>query len=206
MVKVITVGGEFIKKLGKPNPKVPVALKFKYLGRQATWELVQEETGAGWYMGSFLYFFGEDCKKLTACLNEWSFLMKGTTTDRLIIGRNAYGAILVLENANKSDYIGLLDPLHVNYYTNKDCWFTSALLTWNFEKADSFFDTSVYVAWLKKNKRMLRPNEILAIKTPLSLGGKMELDNFQVENIFDYYKSCAPIYKKALDRIKSNKK
>ena len=47
---------------------------------------------------------------------------------------------------------------------------------------------------MKISGHHLEPDEILAIKVPILLGGEFKPDNFQIENIFDYYKSTAAIY------------
>ena len=44
---------------------------------------------------------------------------------------------------------------------------------------------------------MLEKDDILAIKVPVSLGGGMKPENFTVEDIFSFYETTAPIYKKA---------
>jgi len=48
----------------------------------------------------------------------------------------------------------------------------------------------------------LDPFEILGIGVPLTLDGKMELDNFARQDIVAYYRDAAPAYKKAFAKMK----
>jgi len=61
-------------------------------------------------------------------------------------------------------------------------------------KIPGFSDSTLDDAWMKISGHHLEPDEILAIKVPILLGGEFKPDNFQIENIFDYYKSTAAIY------------
>lgn len=56
-------------------------------------------------------------------------------------------------------------------------------------------DNRIYNAYRESTGKTLELDEIFAIKTPLSLGGELKADNFQIENIVAYYKSTAEIYK-----------
>jgi hypothetical protein len=42
---------------------------------------------------------------------------------------------------------------------------------------------------------------VLGIKVPKGLGGKLELDNLQLDGIVDYYQSTGPIYAKAFAKL-----
>lgn len=194
----------FIENFEAPDPVAKPGLKFTNKIMKGNWEIIHRDIGAGYFWGSFLYLFGKDLDKLKPCLKEWSFLMKDASDDQVIIGRNAYGAILIMEDANKpSNYLSILDPLNVTYTVNRECAFTNVIADYLPQRLlPGFLDFSVYAEWLDKYRTMLEPDEILAIIVPLSLGGKMELSNFQVENIFEYYKSTGPIYKKAINKAK----
>jgi hypothetical protein len=88
------VGEAFVKAFGKPDPATPNGVTFSMPGLQGSWESLHKEIGSGWYRDGFLYLFGEGLDALKPCLEAWSFLVP-PCDDRVIIGRNAYGAILV---------------------------------------------------------------------------------------------------------------
>src|SRR5262245_8435306 len=77
--------------------------------------------GAGWYSNRFLYLFAEDLHELLRpCLEAWSFLLPDPP-DPLIVGRNAYGALAVVENAgNALSPLGILDPVTIRYFSVGD--------------------------------------------------------------------------------------
>lgn len=168
------------------------------------WEAFYEEIGAGFYQNRFWYLFGEGLEALAPCLDAWSFLVP-PGTPRMILGRNAYGALLVLENPDEigpSSRVRVLDPLGVVWWGSASIAFANLLGCYLPQKLlpYTFFDDSVYQAWQKSTGRWLEADEILAVRVPLALGGTMTLDNFQVENVHAYYRTTAPIYAKALAR------
>ena len=199
-------GKAFIKAFGKPDPKVSNGLVFKDEAARLLWNLDYEEIGAGWFMNRFLYLFGAGLERLRPCLDAWSFLVP-KHRDRMIVGHNAHGAILVLDDANSGDSsIHVLDPFLVEYWGDANMHLGNMFGYFLPRKEmRGFEDDSVYKAWTKRERRYLLPDMILAPKTPLGLGGEMKLDNFQEENIFEYYKTTAPIYKKALSRANAGK-
>jgi hypothetical protein len=60
-----------------------------------------------------------------------------------------------------------------------------------------FFETAVYLEWLKTSGRFLGDDEILGIRQALPLGGEMKLENFAPIHIVDYYRATGPVYAKA---------
>lgn len=104
----------FSKALGDASPKVPPALAFTRYN--PSWDLIKSEIGAGWFLDRFVYLFGDGLEPLKACLDAWSFVVP-PHADRKIIGRNAYGAILVLEDGEDLDKesVHVLDPVNVDY-------------------------------------------------------------------------------------------
>ena len=116
--------------------------------------------------------------------------------DRTIIGRNAYGSIVFVDNLDSAKaQLYVVDPLTVSLITDYglDLWrFIGRYLPQNL--IENFLADGVYRKWLAESQLGLELNLALAIKTPLSLGGKMALDNFSVEDIVSYYQSTAPIY------------
>jgi hypothetical protein len=198
----------FIEGIGKPDPATPNGLRFKSPVYDELWLDTHAEIGSGWYLNRFLYLFGEGVEKLQPCLDAWSFVVPPNHPDRIILGRNAYGAILVLENGNSADAsVLMLDPLLVDYWSDPRIGFENMLGRWLPQKEiPHFLDKDLYDAWVIGHGRHLGDDTILAAKTPLSLGGEMEPENFQEEPIIDYYRTTAPIYEKALEKIKKGRK
>src|SRR4051812_21279564 len=106
---------EFLKAMGEPSPAAPPGLHFTEPGIEFVWETFHEVIGAGWYQNRFWYLFGEGLDRLSPCLAAWSFLVP-PGPERMILGRNAYGALLVLENPNalgSTSRVHILNPLDV---------------------------------------------------------------------------------------------
>ncbi len=165
-------------------------------------ETAHEQVGSGWYANRFFYLFGEGLEPLRMCLEAWSFVVP-YNPERMIVGRNAYGALLVLENPKTpgpTSRVRILDPLDVAWRTEVDTDFLGLLGYWfpNEALPATFLDASVHRAWSAATGRVLALDEMLAVRVPLALGGTMEPDNFQVEDIVRYYETSAPIYAKAL--------
>jgi len=192
------LGEVFISTFGKPDPAVPCGISFKGHNLAFFWDELQQEIGSGWFLDRFVYLFGEGLDDFQVCLDAWRFLLPDNK-ERMVVGKNAYGAMLVAEEPSKhalSSPIGILDPLTVSYQTDPNLIFSNLIGFYLPEKKLSqFLNTSLYDAWRKTLNDELELHEILAIKVPLTLGGKMEASNFQPENIVDYYQTTADIYK-----------
>lgn len=191
----------FIAVMGPPAPAVPPGLRFKDAGQEFIWENMHAIIGSGWYQSRFFYLFGEGLEELRPCLEAWSFLVP-PGPERMILGRNAYGALLVYDNPDRpgaAARVRILNPVDVSWYRNPLIDFGGLVGHWfpNRSLPPAFLDKRIYEEWLQRSGRYLEPDEVLAIKVPLSLGGRMELDNFQVENIVKYYRTTGPIYAKA---------
>ncbi|MBI2895441.1 MAG: hypothetical protein HYY06_17935 [Deltaproteobacteria bacterium] len=168
------------------------------------------------------------------CLEAWAFLIPATTQRRMIIGRNAYGALLVLEEASAADHrerVRILDPLHVTWIRDENLAFGNLIATWLPERQlryphfldhrvydtwrsrgghrlavdearqlryPHFLDHRVYDTWRSRGGHRLAVDEALVIKEPVPFGGKLDLENFQVEPLVDYYRSTGPIFAAAL--------
>jgi hypothetical protein len=199
---VSDAGAAFVKAMGRPDPPTASGLKFAAAKVGARlWERLHPEIGAGYYRDRFLFLFGEGLTALRPCLDAWSFLLPADVAQNMIIGRNAYGALLVLENPDNfgpAARISVLDPLAVRYRRYADLDFVGLIGYWLPEnELPQFLDQSVYDDWRRQTGSILGPRQILAPKTPLGMGGAMELGNFQVEDIVSYYQTTAPIYQKA---------
>jgi hypothetical protein len=199
------IGEALRQALGDPDPAVPPGLHFQDGFQGRVWRLCAEKVGAGWFRDRFLYLFGEGLEALAPCLEAWPFLVP-PNADRMIVGRNAYGAIAYVDDANSPQgKLSVLDPLSVSVVTSHglDLWsFIGRYLPENL--IESFLDDSVYREWAEKSRLGLELDLALAIKIPLTLGGKMEVDNFSVEGIAEYYQTTAPIYANGIAEARKN--
>lgn len=196
------VGEAFINAFGKPDPAVPRGFRFRDAFDDKSWSSLQSEIGSGWYLNRFLFLFAKGAERMKACLNAWDFLVP-PNRDRIILGRNAYGAILVMDDANHLDHsIHVLDPFRVVYWTDANLTLTNMIGAFLPERLiPHFLDDTLYKKALSTRKARLGDDEILAPRKPLGLGGNMDLDSFQVEKIVPYYKSTAAIYRKAFAKM-----
>ena len=197
-------GEAFVAALGRPDPAAPPGLSFPDPVDQESWDYLYPEVGAGYYLNRFLYLFGENVRSLQPCLEAWSFLLPPGNA-RVILGRNAYGALLILESANLSwvkARVYVLDPIGVVYRRNAQAALGNLFGYWLPNRAlPNFFNSDIYDEWVAKSGRYLADDEILGIKLPPGLGGSLALDNFQPEPIVRYYQTTGPIYAKAFAQM-----
>jgi hypothetical protein len=190
----------FFAALGQPDEETAPHFPVTDEVAQLQWESVIAELKGGRFLDRFLWMLTPGLERLDACLRAWPFLVR-PSQDRVIIGRNAYGAIAFVDgiNAGRSS-VSIVDPLTLRCGPVNDLvgYFARSLR----DGPGRFLDHGVYDAWLRKSKLYLEDNLALAIKMPLPLDGKMEVDNFQVEDIFDYYRTTAPAYEKAVAAMK----
>lgn len=192
----------FVQRFGKPAPPAPNGVKFPTAGARMIWDEVHAVTGSGWYLDRFLYLFGTGLDALNPCLEAWSFLLDGAR-ERIIVGRNAYGALLVLDEPDKgmASPVKMLDPLQVRYWGDSNLDMGSLIGTWLPENLiPGFLDNGLYNAAVSAAGIELPLNEGLMIKEPLSMGGTMAADNFQPEDLVEYYRTTGPIYARALKK------
>ena len=190
----------FTQRFGKPSPAVPSDLRFSGRSNQMAWDMNLREIGSGWFMDRFLYLFGGGLGRLHACLDAWSFLVP-PGKERVVIGRNAYGTLLVLEDLEREQQVYLLDPLRVVYWTDPNLVLAMLFGRWLARaQLPHFFDDELY-RLIVRGGAHLPDDVILAAKKPLALGGDMLPDNFQEEEIVSYYESTAPMYAKAFARM-----
>ncbi|MBO3749962.1 hypothetical protein J5X84_28105 [Streptosporangiaceae bacterium NEAU-GS5] len=188
------VGEAFLAAFGKPDPAAPNGIAFYQ------WKSLYTEIGAGWFKGGFLYLFGDGMAFLTECLDAWPFLVP-PCDDRIIVGRNAYGAILVLEHAHtpEQEQLYVLDPFTVTYETRPNLLFRNLIGRWLPQGLlTDFLDDRAYRQWLAANEvDTVDLDEVLGIKIPQALGGELVTGNMQLGDIVDYYRTTAPIYAEA---------
>jgi hypothetical protein len=192
------VGELFHAAFGPPNPAVEDGLP------HATpyWPAMKDHCGAGYFLDRYLYLFGTGLERLHACLDAWSFIVPPRTPGRTILGYNAHGCIVVLEDP-KSVEVRVLHPLVVQYWGDPSLDFVS-LIGRGLARRELplFFDTSVYEAWRAESGRYLAPGRILGMGVPLSLDGEMTLGNFAEQDIVEYYEQAAPAYAEAFASMK----
>jgi hypothetical protein len=200
------VGDAFRRAFDPPDPAVADGLPEGTAN--GYWAELKEEVGSGYFMDRFLYLFGEGLQDLRVCLDAWSFIVP-PHEHRVILGYNAYGSLLVLEENPAAPWKGrvhILDPLIVTYGTLPSLDFIGLIGSWLPEKRiPGFFETSVYERWCAESEAYLDPREILGIGVPLSLGGEMRLDNFAPQDIVEYYQTSGPIYERALRKKAKSK-
>ena len=193
-------GDAFTAAFGAPDPATPNGVRFSGFFTQEAWEELNAEIGSGWFMNGFLYLFGDQLESLRPCLDAWSFVVP-PNPNRLILGRTAYGAIFVLDNPGaKDERVCIVDPFTVTYWSDPNSVFGNLIGRSLPEREfpDHILDAKPYEAWRKANEvGRLEFDDVLGIKTPRPLGGKLDPDNFQLESIIDYYQTTAPIYAKA---------
>jgi hypothetical protein len=193
------VGDKFLKAFGKAEPEAPNGLKFTNSGARQLWDGLHKEIGSGWFRGGFLYLFGEGLEALQPCLDAWSFLVQ-PHPDRMIIGRNGYGTLLVLENGNTmgAGRVFVLDPYLVTYWGHPSLDLISLIGRWLPNNSlGTFLEDGAYKDWCKANKAALDLEDVLGFKLAKGLGGKVEAANLSLEGIVEYYESTGPIYAKA---------
>ncbi|MDY7040621.1 MAG: hypothetical protein SVX38_07150 [Chloroflexota bacterium] len=194
------VGEAFIASIGRPELPTPSGLEFNNKAARRIWEALYREIGAGWFSNRFLYLFGPGLDAFLPCLDAWSFLVE-PGHERMIIGRNAYGALLVAEDPTQMGLrcpLFVLDPLNVRYWTHPHLVLVNLIGNWlPRRRLPDFFDRRLYDAWVGVTGKFLELNEILAMSVPKPLGGKMAPDHFIVEDIVSYYSATGCIYARA---------
>ncbi|MCP3143947.1 hypothetical protein [Pyxidicoccus xibeiensis] len=188
----------FRRGMGRPAPATENAIHFEVPGARLFWEMVSPDLGAGWYLDRFVYLFGPGLERLHRCLKAWSFLVPPDHPDRLVLGYNIHGAILVLEDAKTSlPKVLVLEPYRIAWWTHEHLGFENLLARWLPDRElPEFLDTEVYTQWRKSTGEYLAEDMILAPKLPKEAGGSRDLENFQVENLFDFYERTGREYAK----------
>lgn len=195
------VGEQFTKRMGEATSRSPLGFRFPMEWDQVVLDDLYQEIGAGAYLDGFIYLLGLDVNRYDAHLAHWSFLFPDEK-ERNVIGRNAYGSLLVVEDATTEGTIamvGVIDVLNVRYYTHPQLDFMGLFGNWlPNDRLPFFTDESVYQQYRFEKGQVLGGNRVLGIIEPLSLGGKMELTNFQVEPLDMYYRTVTKVYRDAI--------
>jgi hypothetical protein len=194
---------KFSKVFGAPNPPAKSEPLCKNEVTADTLRKFRAQVGGGWFANRFLYLFGEELETLKPCLDAWSFVARGGAAGHTIIGRNAYGALLVMKDDNPAQHVFVLDPFRISYWANYGLTLTEAvgnslcapgLLT-------EFLDDRAYQAWTKENNVVLEMEDALGFKVPQNLGGLIANDNLQLDGIVKYYQETGLIYADALNKL-----
>lgn len=196
------LGVYFTPALGKASPTSRDGIGSKLpLIPGKDWKYVTRNSPGirpGYYRDRFYNLFSSSVGGYQRCVEAWSFMLPDKK-DRVVIGANAYGALLLVElNANEAGQVGVLDTIRPAFETQVGWSFFPTLFSQLLPQKllGTFCDESVYSAWRKQEKKELGPNEILGIRIPRGLGGKLVLSNFEREDIFSHYESRADIYKR----------
>jgi hypothetical protein len=191
LLNVSAVGAAFVAAFGRPDPPTPAGFDF-YQFRS-----LYAEVGAGWFRDGFLYLFGPGLQELTACLRAWPFLVP-PCPDRLVLGRNAYGALLVLSHAHdpELEQVELLDPVTVTFAAVPHTVFRNLIgRALPDGELPGFLDDRAYRRWLAAHGvDRLDLDEVLGIGVPVPLGGELAPANLQLDDLAGYYRSTGPIY------------
>ncbi|SHI38617.1 hypothetical protein SAMN02745146_0725 [Hymenobacter daecheongensis DSM 21074] len=141
----------FTHHFGRPAPAVPPGDFFADKFDKSLWRMMYDEVGAGWYRNGFLYLFGADLPLLNPALAAWAGLLE-PEVERTVIGRNAYGMLLVAEQTTDEGTdapIGLLDPATGVYAKQEGLDFASLLSDWLPEdRLPGFLDQAAYDAFV----------------------------------------------------------
>lgn len=187
----------FLSSLGPAESTQAHRLHFTGSFDNMVWDSVYQDIGAGWFRDRFYQLFCADLEPYDALLEMWRFALPSGRQYK-VIGRNAHGALLLIEDMQRRGTeapIRLLSPLRPSFWGDDHCVFMNCIGHWLPQhKIPGFSDSRIYDQFLSASRTRLDPDEILAVKTPLSLGGTMTAENFQVENIFAYYRTTAAIY------------
>lgn len=195
----------FLSGLGSVELAQAHRMQFTEPFDQMLWNSIYQEIGAGFYKNRFYQLFSAELSAYDDLLKLWHFALPYGSTFK-VIGRNAYGALLLLENVETKGTaapVRLLNPIVPAYWGDDHCVLMNCIGHWlPQQKIPGFSDSVFYNAYYKVVQKYLDQDEILAIKIPLALGGNIQADNFQPENIFDYYRSAASIYEKIFTKSK----
>lgn len=184
--------------LGPADPALPPLSFPPGTAYGGAWRRGYYPMGSGWFRDRYLLLFCEDLQPLMRCVGSWDFLTDPEPNHRMVVGRTAHGTLFVLDNVTVpgQDRLKLLDPLGVTFWGDANLNFGS-FVSRAIPQGELrlVLDERVYRQWREQSGRYLEPDEILAPIVPLTLGGRMDLANFRVENIYNYYEQTGEIYR-----------
>jgi hypothetical protein len=192
------IGESFIAGLGKPKPAAKPDIPLDPMtGIGDIWNDVSKEIGAGYFLDGFLYLFGEDVRAWDPCVEAWSFMYPRPETKRLLIGRNAYGALVLLEDPDGKPRVGILDPPTMTYYSQAHLDLIAFIGRFLPEREgpESFWHSEPYASWAAESKEPLGMDAILGMTVPLHLGGTWDVSNFVIREPVEYHRRTAAAFR-----------
>jgi hypothetical protein len=173
----------FTHHFGRPEPAVPPGDFFADKFDKSLWRMMYDEVGAGWYQEGFLYLFGAGLPLLNPALEAWAHILEAGV-ERTVVGRNAYGVLLVAEQITEEGTdapIGLLDPAAGTYTRHEGLDFATLITDWLPEnQLPPFIDAGAYAAF-RQGGGQLSENEVLTA-TPAG---------FAPEDVLSYHQRAA---------------
>jgi hypothetical protein len=200
---VSVLSDAFVAAIGRPEPAAPPGLRFDS-SEQEFWESVHAEIGAGFFLGGFLYLFGEGLEELLPCLRHWSFLVPGLERP-MVVGYNAFGTLLVVtDRAAIAPRLGVLDPARAVWWAPPALDFFGLMGAFlPQDRIPHFLERGPFEAWRARGGRQLRRGEMLSLVEPAALGGAFVPENFRVTDIGRYYEVSGPVLAEAGRKAKS---
>jgi len=177
------IGQSFIDKLGKPDPADELGSAFKAVPSAG----IFRDVGSGFFLGQFLYLFGKGLEGLSGCLDGWQL---PSEKERLILGRNAYGALLVGDGLFEGPgLIHTLDPVTGEHWSEKGATLESLFDSYlPKQMLPGFHDEDRYGHWMWHGRQEYNLDEFVIIEVPLQmLGTKMPFD-YKKGNMLDYHR------------------
>ncbi|MCC2545567.1 hypothetical protein LJY25_03855 [Hymenobacter sp. BT175] len=182
----------FVLQLGHPAPATPPADFFADKFDKSLWRMMYDEVGSGWYRNRFLYLFGAGLPPVQLFLEAWAAKL-APGVERILIGYNAHGLLLLAENPTEEGTdapILLLDPARGTVWREEGLDFTSLISDWLPEnRIPHFLDQAGYDAYVTQHG-FLAPGQVLALPGALHPGEAPDAA-YQPEELLSYHQRRA---------------
>lgn len=193
----------FVNGMGaSSSPEEKCSIGFEKSIQQSIWERLIGEIGVGYFQNGFFYLFGEQLTRLSPILHHWNFLLD-QNVEYTLLGMNKMAFLILGEDLHRrgmASQISIVDPFHVTLQRNPQIKLLNFVGRWLPDGMIPYLnDSRIYEAFSSATDSPLHFEEIIAMKTPLSLGGSFQADNFTVEPILSYFQSTGEIYSKNLE-------
>ncbi len=137
----------FTKAFGQPATPAPTHIELEDPNAQKEWAFLYGISGAGWYKNGFVFLFGDRLLDLHPTLDQLADLWPDNSTPRTLIGKNAYGDLLVAENLREA---GFDAPVMLVHAAERQLYFEP---DWTFLKAIGELLPSMDFAFFLKQDR-----------------------------------------------------
>lgn len=188
----------FVQAMGHPDPRHPIG---PIPGDSEAWRMLTEQIGAGWFLGGRIYLFGAWIEGLDSCLEAWRFLIPADR-ERRVVGYSALGSLIVLEQPSRLGFeapLAVLDPFLLTYGGPSRLILHDLFRGRAHELVPAALPAAEVTTGLGTVPQpRLGPREALVPIQPRPLGGRCVLENFQREDLLDYYRSTGEIYARHL--------